>query len=513
MAERPRLLPLAAAVALLTLSPASYAQWRVTPMLDLRETYTDNVTLREESEATNQFVTEVRSALKVNGKTARTEVVASAELSKYFYSNDDEQQNLNDSLRNYSAIMKNTLADQLLYLDVGATSRRQSISAFGPGAEENPFSRANQTNVKTWNISPYLMHRFSGDTTAMLRYSRDSVEADNNAYGTSLGDTVSLNLSSGLGRRALSWGFDIIDQKLDNELVGESSSRMVNASLRYQFTRTWAATASAGHSRYDFEGPGSDESGRTWNLGFAWTPSQRTSLNAAIGRHLYGNTATLAALYRSRSSVWEIRYDDTITSNRSQFLLPASIDTASMIDRLLSASILDPVARQRAVQAYILSNGLPASMANDINYLSNRYARQKLLSASVAFNRARSTGVASLYYSERIALSDQQSDSPLLGTQFGSLNDNVRQHGASLYYTYRLNGRANAFARADYRFSRSLTTSFEDRQRMLSVGVDRRLGRSLKASAELRRRSGGTDIVGRRDYTENALAASLNMQF
>lgn len=513
MAKRPRLLPLAAAAAMLTLSTAAHAQWRVTPSVDLSETYTDNVSLREDDLASNQFITEVRTGLRVDGKTKRTELAASAEVSKYHYSNDDDGQNLNDSTRRYSAVMKNTLADQLLYLDLGASSNRQSRTAFGPGAAENPFSRDNQTDIKTWNISPYLVHQFSADTTAMLRYSRDSVAASDNAFGSSLGDTLSFNLSSGLARRSLSWGLDVVDQRIDNDLVGESSSKMANVNLRYQFTRTWAATASAGYSRYDFEGPSPEESGRTWNLGFAWTPSQRTSLNAAIGRHLYGNTATIAALHRSRSTVWEIRYDDTITSSRSQFLLPASISTAALVDRLLSASFPDPITRQRAVEAYMLATGLPASLANDVNYLSNRYARQKLLSASAAYNRGRSSGVASVYRSERIALSDQQSDSPLLGTQIGSLNDNVRQHGASLYYTYRLNGRSNAIARADYRFSQSQTTGLEDRQRLFSVGLNRRMGRSMTANAELRRRSGGIGIAGRRDYTENALTASLNMQF
>lgn len=507
----PRLLPVAAA--LLAVSPASQAQWLFTPSVDLSETYTDNVLLREDELASNQFVTELRSGFRLTGKTRRTEVSASGEISKFHYSNDREGLGLNDSLRQYSADMKNTLADNLLYVDFSASSRRQSLLPFGPSADENRFSDLNQTDVKTWSVSPYFARRF-GDTSAVLRYSRDSVESNRRtAFGNSLGSTILFNLAHGAPGKDLGWNVSYSDQQLDNELVGESSSKMFNATLRYQLSRTWAATVGAGYDRYDFEGPGADEKGHNWSVGGVWTPSLRTSVQASIGRHLYGNTGSLAALHRSRSAVWEINYSDSITSSRSQFLLPAAIDTASMLDRLFTSSIPDQLARQRAVAAYILNNGLPPSLIDNINYLSNRYARQKLLSASVIYNRARSAGTASIYRSERIAVSDQSSDSPLLGTEIGSLNDNLRLNGASAQLTYRLNGRANAVFKADYRFRESLTTGAEDRQRLLSVGINRRFGRNVLGDLELRRRSGGADIVGRTDYTEHALVASVNMQF
>jgi hypothetical protein len=48
-----------------------------------------------------------------------------------------------------------------------------------------------------------------------------------------------------------------------------------------------------------------------------------------------------------------------------------------MLDRLFSATISDPIVRAQAVQAYIAATGLPPSLANNINYLSNRYMREK----------------------------------------------------------------------------------------------------------------------------------------
>ena len=51
-----------------------------------------------------------------------------------------------------------------------------------------------------------------------------------------------------------------------------------------------------------------------------------------------------------------------MTTTRGQFLQPVAVDTAALLNGLFSAAISDPVARQQAVDAYIRSNGLPASI-------------------------------------------------------------------------------------------------------------------------------------------------------
>lgn len=508
----PRLLPLAAAM--LVAAPSSHAQWEVTPRIGLLETYTDNVDLRDDDLATSQWITELRPSISVTGETRRLKVNAVASWSRYDYSNKDEVSDRIDSQRTYAADLQGTLVDQMLYVDASANRSRQNILPFGPGAQSTPYSNANQTEVSSWSVSPYLVRRLGRDATMQLRYTRDSVDSGlSSVFGNSTGDTVLLNLASGAELRTLGWGLNYMRQEVDNRLVGESSSETLGGSLRYQFSRSWAATATAGHDRFDFEGPGGKTSGHSWSVGGAWTPSTRTSVQAAVGRHLYGNTGSLSATVRARRLVWDIQYGDMITSSRSQFLLPAAIDTAAMLDRLFNGMIADALERERAVAAYMQANGLPTSLANDVNYLSNRYARDKQLRASVGWRSARATALLSAYRSERRAVSDQQSDSPLLGSSLASLNDDVRQHGASLAHSYRLNARADLQSGVDYRFSESFTTSLESRERVFYVRLNRDLGRNVRASLEARRRSGGADFDGRRDYTENAVIASLTMTY
>ena len=507
----PRLLPLAAAM--LAAAPA-HAQWTVDPRVSLLETYTDNVDLRDDDLARSQWVTELRPSIAVAGQSRRLKVAAAANWHQYAYSDKSRVISPTDSRTSYSADLQGTVVDQMLYVDASANRSRSNILPFGPGVEGNPFSRDNQTDVKSWSVSPYLVRRLGRDATMQLRYTRDSVDSgERRLFGSSTGDTVMLNLASSAELRAVGWGFNYMRQDIDNRLVGESSSETVNASLRYRYSRTWTATATAGYDRYDFEGPSPDTSGRNWSVGGIWTPSARTSVQAAIGRHLYGQTGSLSATVRARRTVWDVQYGDSINSSRSQYLLPAAVDTAAMLDRLFGSLFPDALERERAVAAYMQANGLPSSLANNINYLSNRYAREKALRASVAWRLVRGTALASAYRTERRAVSDQQSDSPLLGNALSSLNDNVRLHGGSLKYVHRVTPRAQLQTGADYRFSESLTTGIESRERLFYVRLDRDLGRHLKGSLEARRRNGGADFAGRRDYTENALTAQLFMTF
>lgn len=509
----PRLLPLAAAAAMLAAAPAS-AQWTVTPRINVIETYTDNVDLRNDELASAQWITEVRPSVSVAGESRRLKVNAYASWGQYAYSDKDSVLNPTDSERRYSANLLGTLVDQMLYVDASASRSRTNVLPFGPGAQDNPFSRENQTDVKTWSVSPYLVRRIGRDATMQLRYTRDSVDSGlRNLFGTSTGDTVLFNLASSAELRGFGWGLNYVRQDIENRLVGESSSEMVNGSLRYRFSRTWTATATAGYDKYDFEGPGPGSSGRNWSVGGIWTPSTRTSVQASVGRHLYGQTGSLAATVRARRMVWDLQYGDSITSSRSQYLLPASVDTAAMLDRLFNGMFPDALQREQAVAAYMLANGLPASLANDINYLSNRYARDKELRASIGWRGPRATALLSAYRSERRAVSDQQSDSPLLGNSLASLNDNVRQHGGNLMHIHRLSARSSLQSGVNYRFTESLTTGLESRERLFYVRLNHDLGRHLKAGLEARRRNGSTGFASRGDYTENAVIANLIMTY
>lgn len=502
--------PLAAAV-LLLVAPPSHADWRVLPSFTLTETWTDNVTLQRDELADSQWITEYLPSIAVVGSGRRFKVAASSQWRHFDYRN-ARQANTVDSMHEYAFSGQGELAEDLLFIEAAASSSPQAISAFGPQPYNNLYSLGNRTQIKTWRVSPHLEQRLGRAAHLSLRYARDSVDAgERNRFGSSTGDSFSASLNSGPGFRTLDWGLSFMRQNLENELAGPSSTTIIGSNLRYALNPRFALTATAGYDRYDYQSLGGRTAGRNWSTGFDWQPSLRTALKASLGRHYFGNTGALDASHRSRHTVWKITYDDAVTTTRSQFLLPSTIDTTAMLDALFKTLIPDPVLRQQAVAAYIRDTGLPPSLADNVNYLSNRYLRQKRLQASAGFSMARTTAVLTLFRTERIALSSQQSDSGLLGSQLSSLNDNIEQLGTSLSYGYRLNSRSNLSASAMASRNRSLSTGFEDSSRQFRIGLTRQVGKHLRAAVEVRHQRGGVGINAG-EFRENAVSASLAAQ-
>ena len=490
----------------------SETRLRITPTLSVTETWTDNVNLQAGPRAHSELVTQLAPGISAVRRGRRLNLSASAQLHQFLYLR-DYQNNTADSELQYNGALQGMLVDDLLFVDASASRGLRSVSAFGPQLVDDLYALGNRAVIKTWSISPYLVQRFGHAATAQLRYTVDQVESGRfRGLNKTDGQSLAASLASGESFKDLGWGLNYYRQELDATRQGDSSTQSLSGNLSYKLTPRLSLTANGGYDRYDFGAFGGENEGSNWSAGFAWNPSQRTRLQASVGRHYYGKTGSLNANHRSRYTVWSINYSDAITTTRQQFLLPSTIDTAALLDRLFSANYPDPVERERIVQAYMAATGLPPSLADNVNYLSNRYMRQKMLQATGAWRKGRSSAVLSLYASKRDAVSDQQSDSEILGSQLATLNDNVRQRGVTLTYNYMINSRTNAVGIGTIARVDSITTGVEDLQRILRLGVTRRYGERLLGTVELRRRSGNVGAVSTDRYTENAISASLSMQ-
>ncbi|WP_296951504.1 TIGR03016 family PEP-CTERM system-associated outer membrane protein [uncultured Massilia sp.] len=504
-----KLAPLALAAMLL--SAECRADWKVTPLAELRETYSTNVATERDDVAHNSFVTEAAPGLAVSSNGPRLTLNASAQWRVFSYSN-KEAPNVQDSDRRYQADARAMLVDEFLYVDAGAGSQRQNVSAFGPLAG-NPYSGANRTQVSTWRISPYLRHRFGNTATATARFTRDSVDSSYNGFGSSVASTTLLDLSSGTSSTNLGWNVSYNRQEQNNRIGGRSSLDNGIVGLRYRVLPHLSLTASAGYDSYDYASLNDSTSGASWSAGFVWTPSTRTSVQASFGHRYFGKTGALDASHRTRHTVWSATYSDEITTTRSQFLLPAAFDTAAMLDGMFASAYPDPVQRRAAIQAYMAAAGLPASLADSINFLSNRYVRAKRLQFAAVLRGARSNLALSVFQDQRAALSLQQSDSALLGNQLASINDNVRQRGASADAEYRLSTRTTMRAGVYAVRAQSLDTGVASTNRRWQVGMNRQIDRHVSGVLELRHVVGSFGVVSNDRYHENAIAAALSVQY
>lgn len=504
---RPLAVPLT--LAALLLAPPARADWTVTPTADLRETYTDNVALQDDAHAHGEFVTEITPGLLVQHKGPRLTLDAKYKL-QYFALQHHDVSGTNRSAQQLQADAHAKLIEDVLFVDASAARGQQNISPFGQLVVDNNYASANRAEVKSWRISPYMLQRFGSDATAELRYARDAVDTGRTGLGNTDGDTLSLKLNSGTAFRTTGWGLQLSEQHINSNIANDSTVKTANANLRYKIAPTLDLTAGAGYDSYDYQSLGGATSGGAWNAGFAWNPSHRTSLSASLGHRYFGPSRILKALHRSRHTVWNIDYNDSVTTTRANFLLPSAVDTAALLDGLFTPSYPDPVERQRAIDAYIQSTGLPPSLADNVNYFSNRYSLQKQFRASVGFSEGRTSAMFSIFHVRRDALSVRESDSALLGSSLNTINDNTTQKGFSATWDYRVNGRTNLSLISDITDNTSRSSGLKARSSAVRFALHHQLAAKMQGTLEVRRVNGA--LLAGSPYTENAVAASLNMK-
>ncbi|HEY1042883.1 MAG TPA: TIGR03016 family PEP-CTERM system-associated outer membrane protein [Telluria sp.] len=487
------------------------AEVRVVPGLDLRERYTDNVALAREGQERGRFVTEIAPSLSISSNSPSLQLSARYQL-RYSIFNDDDLQDTQRHTNHLSANAKARLVPEMLYLDAGASIENQAVSAFGPQDTDNPYVGTNRTEVRTWRISPYAVHQFGGTARAILRYAHDSATSDTVGFGKSDSDTAMFALQSGVNFRRWAWSIEASHQSLDDSFAQESDTSNASATLRWNMSQEFSISATGGYDKYDFHSHEGATEGTFWRVGFAWQPSPRTSLAASIGERFFGRTYYLAANHRSRNTTWDISYNEEVTTSRSQFFLPAAVDTAALLDRLFTPLYPDPLLRKLAVMAYMRATGLPPALADQVNYLSNRYMLQKQFMATAMYRTARSSFTLNLYDVRRRALSRFEADSRLLGNQLATLNDNTRQRGINGFWNWQLTARSALNVAMTNSRSESLTTGRSDETQALGIALTRQFTPRLRAAAEVRHVRGAL-LSGDEKYRENSISASVSMQF
>jgi len=508
-----RLTPLA--LAALLLSTDCLAQWKVTPAIQLRETYSDNANNQSDDQKVGSFISEAAPSLSISGVTPRLKVNAQAEWRTFAYSN-DELGNVRNTDQHYQATAQAIAIKELLYVDANASGSRQPVSAFGP-LPNNSYTANNGTDIRTWTVSPYLRRQFGSTAVMTARYTRDSVEGGSGSgFGNSMASTRALDVISGPAFSDLGWNVNYMHQDMSAQRSGKSSSENTVAGLQYRASSHLSLTSSAGYDKYEYRtlSPLSENTrGRSWSAGFIWQPSSRTRVATTVGRRYFGKTGSFDGSYRTAHSVWALTYADAVTTTRQQFLLPAAFDTAAMLDRLFTSAYPDPVLRQQMVQAYMAQTGLPPTLVDSINYLSNRYLRNKRLQGSVSLRGARSTLLLSVFKQRTNALSLQQEDSALLPSQLSTLNEDTSQRGASANFDYRLSSRTSAHATLYGANVQSLRTGQTNDVRQLSAGLSSRFGTKIVGAFDLRHSKGRAGVFDNRDYHENAIVATLSVQY
>jgi uncharacterized protein (PEP-CTERM system associated) len=494
------------------------ADWKIAPKLSLLETYTDNVTLAPRGNEISDFITQINPGISLTGTGARLKVNANYTMQNLFYAN---QSNQNTIMHQLNAGAKATLIKNLFFLDSTANISQQNISLQGPLTTNNENITNNRATVKTYSISPYVLHNFSNFATTQARYTHNAVYTDaTGGLPGSPSDSILLSLTSGSAFHTLGWGLNYNKQKiggLSTSIGGlgtSGESEQYTGNLRYRVSSKFSLTGTSGYQKYSYTSTTGSLAGSFWTTGFVWTPTERTKITANTGKAFFGTTYTLMASHHTRRSTWSLNYNQNITTTRDQFLIPVTIDRASILNQLWTSNIPDPIMRQQTVDAFIRDNGLSASIFDQINVLSNQFFLQKNLQATVALSGKRNTLVFSMFHMLREAQTLGDANSALFGTNSFTLNNNTKQIGGNVLWSHPISPRTSTNISAVYIKSNILGTNQEDETKTLTAALTRQIQPKLNGAVSFRHvdRTSNSNQNGAA-YRENAIIASLTMRF
>jgi uncharacterized protein (PEP-CTERM system associated) len=505
---------------LLVYSHAGAAEWKITPTLDLKETYTDNVRLAAPGLEKSDFITQVNPGISLTGTGPRLKLNANYVMQNLVYAEESSPNTMNHML---NANANAELVDNLFFLDGRAAISQQNISLLGPQSTDNVNITGNRTEVQTYSVSPYLRHRLSNYASTEIRYTHNEVSTGGSGMSNSQADRIQLSLNSGSAFKTLGWGLNYHNEKTSygntasTNIIPALDSEVLSGNLSYSVTPKFRLTATGGYEKNNYISTGPKPDGSFWSAGFSWAPSAMTSIDASAGRRFFGDTYSLAASHRTRLTNWSVSYSEDITSTRNQFLIPATISTASLLDPLFAATnpawaAADPVLRQQLIDNELRRLGLPTTQAESINYLTNRLFLQKRLQASVAVMGAKNTLVLSLFHVTRDAQTSQTLDSPLLGNSTLALNDNTKQVGGNAFWSLRIGPRTSANLNIGYIRNSFPSLDRTDNDKTIRLSLTRQFQPKLNGSLEFRRLQRDSSQSGS-DYSENALIAFISMRF
>jgi uncharacterized protein (PEP-CTERM system associated) len=486
---------------------AAAAKWDIVPTIDIRETYTDNVSLTTEQAKQEQWTTQVAPgiALKATGPRLRLDASYSPQFTYY------GQGQPGEVYHRLNATANAELAKQLLFLDAGATVDQYNISLQGPITTSNINTTGNLSTASTLFVSPFLLRDFGSAARAEARYTYSLWTSDTVSLSKSEANRVNLRLESGRAYKLFTWELAYSAETIDYEdpLEPDTDAEVATVRLRRLITSNVGLLARAGYENYGYRSLGAEASGSAWGAGFEWRPTPRTSLTALTGERFYGDTYTLDFRHRTRVTAWSIGYSEEITSARSQFFLPATTSTSGYLNTLYSSRFPDPEARQKAVDELITRTGLPSNLSAPIDFYTDQLFLVKKWAASVGLMGARNTLIANIYDDMREAL---PGNIALTGTGDFVVSDTIRQTGGSLVWNHQLSGRSSLTVGGSYSRSEFVETGRIDRLVDAGVRVSRRLQPRLSGALTYRRLENDSNLDGS-DYTENSVSATLQMRF
>ena len=494
-------------VTLLFSLPASAARLILEPSLQLKETYTDNITFSEPKQ--DDFVSEINPELGLRAEGNRLNANLGLALQNLFYANDSSR---NSRYHTFGADVSAELLKDSGFLNLRASDTQRVVSP-SRGLPLDNLTTAKRTDVQALAVNPFVKRRIGSKAEASASYSYEMLRYEEGASDARV-DSVEASLVSGAFFQRLSWSMNYSARTTRRQSASDYSRESSVFQALYRVSNKFGALLRVGTERNDL--------GTTQYLGYrngsyyaagvsiaphstfkidllkgnwldaisvAWKPSPRTEVDISwedrrVGLNI-GEVWSVRARLDNRRTSLRASYTEDIASVQSLQSLGAGFQ---QVRSSASARSNRPVSPPPGND---LSNGA--------FQLSNALFLRKRAQFSLGYRTAKSE-FSFLLYGERRELLDT--------------DDREQLRGGAISWRWRFGARTDMLLRfralkSEYRAS---VGGGGGGFRSAGVIVNRRVGRKVEGSLVARNVS-QDGLIGGFNYNENRLSVSVKRVF
>ncbi len=497
-------------------APAHALDWRIEPRIGTQVLLSDNVNQSDDKQSGTALSVTPGIALRSAG-SRRVQAALNYNLSAVARTGGGRD---DDIIHTLGATGLAEVVEDFIFVEGSANVSQQLISLLGSPTDATTNS-SNRADVGTYSLSPYAVRRLGNLANLRLRYTASGAIFENDVAASSSANAFEANLDSGPRFDDLEWGLAYSYRKAANRNSPVATANRdvtfesANLRLGYALTRKFRLFGTLGQDWNSFLSS-TDNDGRSYSVGFGWSPNRRVSLEASVGDRYFGTTYSLAASYRTRFTNWTARYTEDVSDITEQLLGQSGrtfwncggliLETTDSTPPPGFSNCVGPISGGQLVvdptalgltQANLAALGLGnVSTTNGVFVL-------KALNAGVSWRSGRLDFGLSVQNTRRIFQSQDNAED--------------RVQGVSASSGYRLTpyttGRVSAsYTRNQLDSTLTAGASRDDDILSLSAGLDHRFTARLDGALTFRHTQRDSNEASA-DFDENSLTASANLRF
>lgn len=513
-----RVIRILCGIQVVLVTPAGIAgeYWQATPSLSFKQMFSDNLTLSNQVKKSG-FVTELSPGLSISALTARNRFNLNYRLQGLYNVGSDQI----DTYHQLQMSALSQLIQNQFFLQTSGSISQQNISNANI-ATDNLSGTPNQSEVKTFSISPYWTPSFGSLATGVFKlgYANTSVSNKSNANQSIAGSpiisdsdtfTKQVSLSSGKKFQKTRWSLNFSDQDQMRQGFDDVVFRQFLANSRYFINRDYNLVAQAGYEHNSFQTiTNSSKNGFFYTLGAQWRPSHRFAIEAGVGNNqyvtlqlapfdnLFGNiTYNHKDVGLNRGSSWQANLNYKTNNSVSSFKFFQDTTTVQQVllerqvfntaDQFGNA-VADPVTQQ------------PVQFLTDLPNLVNDVIVRRRGDVSFAYRFGKSQVSSALYNEHRTY-------------QLSGFSDTV--YGISGSLNWQFEPRLNFYLRPVLQSTQGATSNERyDIALGLSRSIAVQLNRNLLMNTQFEfRHINQVSNVINNEYTENRISANFFVRY